>query len=55
MCILRTLLNVYVFCSSAVNTQLVDSTFPEEDFEVVLGSLEVKWQRIGPYPFCVAH
>lgn len=34
--------------SSALNTQLVDNTFPEDDFEVVLGSLEVKWQRIGP-------
>jgi len=37
-----------------LNTQLVDNTFPEDDFEVVLGSLEVKWQRIGPYLLCVA-
>jgi len=37
--------------SSALNTQLVDNTFPEDDFEVILGSLEVKWQRIGPYLF----
>ena len=43
--------NMYMLYSSALNTQLVDNTFPEEDFEVVLGSLEVKWQRIGPYPF----
>jgi len=42
-----------LLCSSAVDTQLVDNTFPEDDFEVVLGSLEVKWQRIGPYPLCV--
>jgi len=40
-------------CSSALNTQLVDNTFPEDDFEVVLGSLEVKWQRIGPYLLCL--
>jgi len=40
---------VHFVYSSALNTQLVDNTFPEDDFEVVLGSLEVKWQRIGPY------
>jgi len=45
--------NVCALCSSALNTELVDNTFPEDDFEVVLGSLEVKWQRIGPYPLCV--
>jgi len=45
--------NDCLLCSSALNTQLVDNTFPEDDFEVVLGSLEVKWQRIGPYPLCV--
>jgi len=39
--------------SSALNTHLVDNTFPEEDFEVVLGSLEVRWQRIGPYLLCL--
>ena len=49
---------IYVHCmicmySSALNTQLVDNTFPEDDFEVVLGSLEVKWQRIGPYLLCL--
>jgi len=46
--------NVCQLYSSALNTQLVDSTFPADDFEVVLGSLEVKWQRIGPYLFFVA-
>jgi len=34
--------------SSALETELVDKSFADTDFEVVHGSLSVKWQRIGP-------
>jgi len=34
--------------SSAIDTELVDKSFAAEDFDVVHGSLAVKWQRIGP-------
>jgi len=34
--------------SSAIDTELVDNSFATEDFDVVQGSLAVKWQRIGP-------
>jgi translocon-associated protein subunit beta len=34
--------------SSALDTELVDKSFAESDFEVLHGSLSVKWQRIGP-------
>jgi translocon-associated protein subunit beta len=34
--------------SSAIDTELVDKSFATEDFDVVHGSLAVKWQRIGP-------
>jgi translocon-associated protein subunit beta len=34
--------------SSALDTELVDNSFAAEDFEVLHGSLSVKWQRIGP-------
>jgi len=34
--------------SSAIDTELIDKSFAPEDFDVVHGSLSVKWQRIGP-------
>jgi len=34
--------------SSAIDIELVDKSFAEVDFEVLHGSLSVKWQRIGP-------
>jgi translocon-associated protein subunit beta len=34
--------------SSALDTELSDKSFAESDFSVVRGSLNVKWQRIGP-------
>jgi len=34
--------------SSAIDTELTDRSFAEADFEVLHGSLSVKWQRIGP-------
>jgi len=34
--------------SSALETTLTDKSFPSAEFEVVHGSLEVKWERIGP-------
>lgn len=37
-------------CSAAVGVTLKDSGFPENDFEVVRGNLEVRWERIAPYP-----
>jgi translocon-associated protein subunit beta len=34
--------------SAALDVSLVDSTFPADDFEVVHGKLDVKWERIAP-------
>jgi len=34
--------------SSAYNVQLNDDTFPDGDFEVVAGNLQVNWERIAP-------
>jgi translocon-associated protein subunit beta len=34
--------------SPAIDARLVDKSFPDSDFEVVHGNLEVTWQRIGP-------
>ena len=34
--------------SSALNVQLSDSSFPESDFEVVHGNLNVQWSRLAP-------
>jgi len=34
--------------SSAIDTELTDKSFTPEEFDVVHGSLSVKWQRIGP-------
>lgn len=34
--------------SAALDVSLVDNTFPKEDFEVLYGQLDVKWERIAP-------
>ena len=34
--------------SAALDVSLVDNTFPTEDFEVLHGQLDVKWERIAP-------
>jgi translocon-associated protein subunit beta len=34
--------------SSALDTILVDKSFPASDFDILHGNLEVKWERIGP-------
>jgi len=34
--------------SAALDVSLVDNTFPAEDFEVLFGQLDVKWERIAP-------
>jgi len=34
--------------SAALDVSLSDNTFPAEDFEVVHGRLDVKWERIAP-------
>lgn len=34
--------------SSALEATLSDKSFPDSDFEVIHGNLEVNWERIGP-------
>ncbi|XP_062601032.1 translocon-associated protein subunit beta-like [Saccostrea cucullata] len=34
--------------SAALNVNLKEEGFPEQDFEVVKGNLKVKWERIAP-------
>jgi len=34
--------------SAAINVQLTDKSFPDSDFSVVRGNLDVKWSRISP-------
>ena len=40
------------FClySAALEVELSDDSFPPEDFGIVSGMLNVKWDRIAPYP-----
>lgn len=39
------------FChSAALEVELSDDSFPPEDFGIVSGMLNVKWERIAPYP-----
>lgn len=37
-------------CSAALEVELSDDSFPAEDFGIVSGMLNVKWDRIAPYP-----
>lgn len=37
-----------VGASAALDVNLVDKTFPEPDFDVIHGSTNVNWHRIGP-------
>lgn len=37
--------------SAALEVELSDDSFPPEDFGIVSGMLNVKWDRIAPYPF----
>lgn len=37
-----------VGASAAINVQLTDNSFPDSDFSVVRGNLDVKWARISP-------
>lgn len=52
----RTLVWVAVFSyfclcfSSALDIRLKDDSFPEADFEIARGNLNVIWERIAPYP-----
>lgn len=39
------------FYSAALEVELSDDSFPPEDFGIVSGMLNVKWDRIAPYPF----
>ncbi|XP_077776194.1 translocon-associated protein subunit beta isoform X3 [Podarcis muralis] len=44
--------NIYnVGSSAALEVELSDDSFPPEDFGIVSGMLNVKWDRIAPYPF----
>lgn len=36
--------------SAALDVELSDDSFPPEDFGIVSGMLNVKWDRIAPYP-----
>lgn len=36
--------------SAALEVELSDDSFPPEDFGIVSGMLNVKWDRIAPYP-----
>ena len=38
------------FSSAALDVELSDDSFPPEDFGIVSGMLNVKWDRIAPYP-----
>uniref|UniRef100_A0A8C2HEK0 Translocon-associated protein subunit beta-like n=1 Tax=Cyprinus carpio TaxID=7962 RepID=A0A8C2HEK0_CYPCA len=43
--------NIYnVGTSAALEVELSDDSFPPEDFGIVSGMLNVKWDRIAPYP-----
>ncbi|KAH0515200.1 Translocon-associated protein subunit beta [Microtus ochrogaster] len=43
--------NIYnVGSSAALDVELSDDSFPPEDFGIVSGMLNVKWDRIAPYP-----
>lgn len=42
-------------CSAALEVELSDDSFPPEDFGIVSGMLNVKWERIAPYPFTSAN
>ncbi|MEQ2165527.1 SWI/SNF and RSC complex subunit Ssr2 [Goodea atripinnis] len=43
--------NIYnVGSSAALEVELSDDSFPPEDFGIVSGMLNVKWDRIAPYP-----
>ena len=33
-----------------LDVELSDDSFPPEDFGIVSGMLNVKWDRIAPYP-----
>lgn len=41
----------FFFYSAALEVELSDDSFPPEDFGIVSGMLNVKWDRIAPYPF----
>lgn len=41
---------VVVLPSAALEVELSDDSFPPEDFGIVSGMLNVKWDRIAPYP-----
>lgn len=46
----------FPFCvsSAALEVELSDDSFPPEDFGIVSGMLNVKWERIAPYPPAVS-
>lgn len=43
-------LSVLRVSSAALEVELSDDSFPPEDFGIVSGMLNVKWERIAPYP-----
>lgn len=40
---------LFFFYSAALEVELSDDSFPPEDFGIVSGMLNVKWDRIAPY------
>lgn len=47
---LLTSLFYFLHPSAALDVELSDDSFPPEDFGIVSGMLNVKWDRIAPYP-----
>lgn len=42
--------NLFLYFSAATDVKLKEEGFPETDFTVVQGFLDVQWDRIAPYP-----
>lgn len=47
----KTLIAFFYAFSAALDVELSDDSFPPEDFGIVSGMLNVKWDRIAPYLF----
>ena len=50
MILFNPILSSHLLSSAALEVELSDDSFPPEDFGIVSGMLNVKWDRIAPYP-----
>ncbi|XP_058677516.1 translocon-associated protein subunit beta-like [Ammospiza caudacuta] len=48
-------LGLFVVFSAALDVELSDDSFPPEDFGIVSGTLNVKWDRLAPYLFIASN